>query len=338
MKKNKYLTVAAAVLAISAGSMSVSAKSVSDYTDVQPAHWYYDYVADVSEKELMTGLSYDYFGASECLARAQVATILYRMHDTPYVEYSPVFPDVPSEQFFTSAVLWANENGIITGYTDTGTFAPSKNITREELAVMMWRNEGKPAADSGQFSSFPDQDLVSGYAYEAMCWATETGIIKGMGTDGRLNPQGEVTRAECAAILSRSLSAHQHIWKDLGVKSLSWDSVPQEDTGATSSVETVTSINTCRTCGFFLGRDAGSSLFIDRYFNHLENSSCMGSYTVVSVNAHYHLYECYGCGIYKRGELAYYDYPTWPDGNFNLTPNHLKLTDDQIQELGLPLP
>ena len=217
-KTKRGIAAFAAAVTVLTGSLTASAKAVSDYMDVQPGHWYYTYVADVSERGLMTGLNDTYFGAGETLARAQVATILYRMAGSPQTEYSGIFPDVPDGQFYSDAVLWANQKGIVTGYTDTGTFGPSNSITRQELAVMMYRYaqmEGKPVDAAGDLEKFPDADWLSSYAYSGMSWATGIGLIQGMGTDGRLNPQGEISRAECATILSRyftSTAACQHNW------------------------------------------------------------------------------------------------------------------------------
>lgn len=215
-KTKRGIAAFAAAVTVLTGSLTASAKAVSDYMDVQPGHWYYTYVADVSERGLMTGLNDTYFGAGETLARAQVATILYRMAGSPQTEYSGIFPDVPDGQFYSDAVLWANQKGIVTGYTDTGTFGPSNSITRQELAVMMYRYaqmEGKPVDAAGDLEKFPDADWLSSYAYSGMSWATGIGLIQGMGTDGRLNPQGEISRAECATILSRYFTAAcQHNW------------------------------------------------------------------------------------------------------------------------------
>lgn len=115
---------------------------------------------------------------------------------------------------------------------------------------------------------------------------------------------------------------------------LDWSGAGQEDTGATSNSDLgVTSFNICGFCGYFLGRD--ENLFAQRYWTHLQNSTtCKGAYTVVRARAVYHLLQCSGCGIYKRGDFAFYEYPTYPGGGSAV---YVHLTEDQIKELGLPL-
>ena len=114
------------------------------FTDVPKGAWFYGTVADVYEKGLMTGLTDTIFGPNDKLARAQFATILWRMEDEPAVAFEQKFPDVPDSQFYTKAVLWAADAGIVTGYTDTGKFGPGDNINREQMAVMMFRYADYP--------------------------------------------------------------------------------------------------------------------------------------------------------------------------------------------------
>lgn len=175
-----------------------------DFDDVSENDWYYDYVKDVYEKGLMTGLNDTTFGPGENLARAQFAVILYRMNGEPEVEYNDAFYDVPENEWYTKAVLWANQIGVVTGYSN-GNFGPADNITREQMALMMYRYAdylGYDTSERADLSSFSDASFISDYALEAMQWANAKGIITGK-SDGRLDPNGYAVRAECATIILR---------------------------------------------------------------------------------------------------------------------------------------
>lgn len=176
------------------------------FTDVTYDSWYYGYVEYVYALELMTGLNDTYFGAADPLARAQFAVILYRMNGEPQVNYSARFPDVADGQWYTNAILWANDQGVVTGYADTGLFGPGDNINREQMAVMMYRfaqSKGYDTSTKADFSSYADASQVNEFAREAMQWAVGTGIISGKDNGTRLDPQGNANRAECATIITR---------------------------------------------------------------------------------------------------------------------------------------
>lgn len=176
------------------------------FTDVPENAWYYNYVADVYYNGLMTGLNKTTFGPNQSLARAQFAVILYRIQGEPKVEYSPKFPDVGDGIWYTDAIMWASDAGIITGYSNTGKFGPADKINREQMAVMMFRYADYLGCDTdarADISGFADGYRVSGYAKEAMQWAYANGIITGKYNETYLEPQGNASRAECATIISR---------------------------------------------------------------------------------------------------------------------------------------
>ena len=182
------------------------------FTDVHKGDWFYDAVAYVNERGLMTGLNETTFGPAQTLARAQFAVILYRMEGEPDVSYRNVFPDVPDGIWYTDAIMWASENGIITGYTNTGKFGPADKITREQMAVMMYRYAQYKKYDTSEkadFSKFDDASRVSGYAKEAMQWAVGTGIITGKYNGTRIDPLGSANRAECATIIMRFVEKYE---------------------------------------------------------------------------------------------------------------------------------
>ena len=180
---------------------------VLPYLDVDPVEdaWFYDAASLLYQEQIMTGYSDDAFGPADPLKRCELATILYRMAGSPEVEYAGVFPDVPEGTWYTDAVIWANQSGIITGYS-SGLFGPDDYCTREQMATMMWRMAKTAGIDmsvTADLDSFPDGEQVSDFAREALSWCVGNDIISGMGTDGSLDPQGMTRRAHCAVIIVR---------------------------------------------------------------------------------------------------------------------------------------
>lgn len=179
---------------------------VDRFSDCTRGAWYYQYVEYVFNQGIMTGLNQNFFGTSQNIARAQFATILYRMSGMPKVNYEYVFPDVPEGMWFTEAVLWGNSKDIMTGYSDTGFFGVGDFITREQMAAMMYRYAqymNYDISDRADIYSYPDAGEVNAFAEEAMQWAVGSGIISG--ENGKLNPQGTANRAVCATIVTRFL-------------------------------------------------------------------------------------------------------------------------------------
>ena len=186
-------------------------ESEMSFGDVSTDHWYYDYVKYVYDRGLMTGLNENDFGAVQSLARAQFAVILYRMEGEPEVEYKDVFPDVADGQWYTDAIMWANQAGIVTGYTDSGLFGFADDINREQMAVMMHRYaeyKGFDISKKADFNAFSDAASVNEFADEAMQWAVGTGTISGKDEGTRIDPQGDAARAECATIIQRFVTAY----------------------------------------------------------------------------------------------------------------------------------
>lgn len=209
MKLRKIAALVSGFALTALAGMTVSAKDVSDYQDVQRGDWFYSTVADISERELMTGMTDTVFAPAENLERGQLATIIYRMNGSPETAYEYRFPDVKDGQFYSSAITWAYDAGVIEGYED-GTFGPSDRITREQLATMLNRYAEKMGYDTtrmGNLEDYQDAGNVSEFAVNGMKWAVGARIIKG---DGKrldlLNPQGDVSRAVCATMISRMIS------------------------------------------------------------------------------------------------------------------------------------
>ena len=140
------------------------------------------------------------------MTRAMLVTVLWRYAGQP-VEGSNSFTDVSSNVWYTQAVAWAAENGIVTGIGG-GRFNPDGQITREQLAVILYRyckSIGIDTSDVADITTFPDANQVSGYAIEALSWAVKTGLVTGSATGGKvyLEPRGNATRAQVATILMR---------------------------------------------------------------------------------------------------------------------------------------
>lgn len=172
------------------------------FTDVTEGSWYYDAVRFVNQNSLMNGIGRDTFAPDSNLSRAMLAQILYNKEGKPSVAESSAFTDVAPGEWYSNAVTWAAASNIVGGYGN-GLFGSNDNITREQLAVMLWRYAGEPAATNKELH-FNDADEVSGYALDALLWAVENNIINGKG-GGILDPQGQATRAQVAQMLMNYL-------------------------------------------------------------------------------------------------------------------------------------
>lgn len=172
------------------------------FTDLGDKQWYHDFIDYAVENGLLEGTSPTTMEPNATLIRAQLAQILYNIEDKPAVTGEMIFEDVPASEWFYSPILWANQNDIING-TSATTFEPLEAITRQDLALMLYRYAGKPAV-TGDLDGFTDADQVGDWAEEAMAWAVAEGIVQG-DTPTTLNPTGTATRAEAAAMLQRFL-------------------------------------------------------------------------------------------------------------------------------------
>ena len=138
--------------------------------------------------------------------RGMLVTVLYRLENEPNVWGGGSYTDVPEGMYYSSAVAWADGNGIVTGYADAA-FAPGRDITREEMAVVLYRYaryKGLDVTASTDLGRYTDADSISAYAQEAMAWTTDYGLVTA-DTTGALTPRGYATRAQVAAILQRFL-------------------------------------------------------------------------------------------------------------------------------------
>ncbi len=210
--------VDAAAEAISKALEGLSIENLP-FVDVPEDAWFFDTVYYNFFAGTMKGKDKTHFAPMEGIVRAQFAVILHRLSGTPDAAYTPKFPDVQDNIWYTDAIMWASSEdvGVVTGYTDEGVFKPAKDISREEMAVMMYRYAkliGTGDTDKrADLSSFKDASNVSGFAKDAMEWAVATGLITGITEEGNttptlLNPQGTSMRAQCAAVIQRFIEAY----------------------------------------------------------------------------------------------------------------------------------
>lgn len=175
-------------------------------------YWGYPGILYVVKEGLMSGTTATSFSPESNMNRAMMVTVLYRMAGEPNVNYHGNFWDVPNNAWYTNAVAWASNNGIVSG-TGTATingvtksyFSPNAFVTREQVAVFLYRYtlyRGRPITGLASLNSFLDSGSVSTYAENAMKWAYGNGLINGV-SNTLLNPQGTATRETIATIITR---------------------------------------------------------------------------------------------------------------------------------------
>ncbi|MBO4787561.1 MAG: S-layer homology domain-containing protein [Lachnospiraceae bacterium] len=178
---------------------------MSAFDDLDKTSWYHDGVHWALANEIMNGYGGGKFGPNDTTSRAMIVTMLHRFEDEPTVDYDMDFTDVEDGKWYTEAIRWAAANGIVNGYGD-GRFGPNDELTREQLATILYRYaklKGQGFTGTWAFPlTFDDASVVSDWAYEAMCWMTMNGVINGVG-DNKLSPKGSATRAQVATMLMR---------------------------------------------------------------------------------------------------------------------------------------
>ena len=181
-------------------------KSLS-FPDVAQDNWAKSSVDYLTARGLMTGNLDGTFGLTDSIQRRTVAMMLWRLAGSPQVEGKSPFPDVTGGRYLMP-VLWAYQNGIITGYTD-GTFRPEETISRQHFAVMLhryakWTGVELEKQNNGSLTDFSDFDAMNPRMHEAMQWALDHGLINGR-SGGMYDPTGGTSRAQMAVILTRYL-------------------------------------------------------------------------------------------------------------------------------------
>lgn len=174
------------------------------YTDVNTAAWYHEGVDYAIKNGLMEGVGSNLFAPDATTTRAMVVTILYRLDGEPAATKDIPFADVPAGQWYSNAINWAADNGIVDGYGN-GKFGPDDTITREQMAAILYRYasyKGYSVSNLANLTGYTDAASVSEWASTAMRWAVAEGLIEGTSAT-TLSPSGDSTRAQVATIFMR---------------------------------------------------------------------------------------------------------------------------------------
>ena len=173
------------------------------FKDVSSGKWYYNAVKWAYSNGYITGTSDTTFSPNDPMTRGMLVTVLYRAEGRPSASATTQFADVDSSKYYTKAISWASKENLVSGYSN-GNFGPEDSITREQIAKILYRYaeyKGYDVTASSSLTSFDDDEAVSSYAVKYMKWAVAEGFIQG--SNNKLNPKGNATRAEIAAILKR---------------------------------------------------------------------------------------------------------------------------------------
>ena len=192
----------ALVLGFSLNLTAFAAGEGTGFSDVAADAWYTDAVAYVRDNGLMGGTSDTTFEPEGTMTRSMLSATLYRLAGSPTVTGEDAFSDTEEGVWYTDAVLWASQQGLVGGYGN-GLFGTNDPVTREQIAVLLWRYAGSPAAEAG--ADFSDESAISDYAVQAVDWARASGVVSGA-EGNRFLPQSNATRVQVAAILCNYLT------------------------------------------------------------------------------------------------------------------------------------
>ena len=199
-KDEKEISVSSASLTIKAGD------KVINYPDVKESDWYYGAVAYCAEKGYIIGYNDGRFGPADAIQRQDFVLIFSRIDKADLTKYSDKtggFDDVKKGSYYTPAVAWGAEKGIITGYNPSK-FGVGDKITREQVCTIIYRYMGSPAVSDADsvLSAFSDRGRISAYAYDAVAWCVDNGIISGKNPT-TVAPLESASRAQIATIIMR---------------------------------------------------------------------------------------------------------------------------------------
>ena len=201
MKTLKRLSavLTASALALALSATAFSAVEDTGFSDVAADAWYGEAVMYCRDNGLMNGTSQTTFTPDATMTRAQLCAVFYRMAGSPEVSGADAFADTPAGAWYEDAILWAGQNGIMSGYT-AASFGPNDPVTRAQIAAILWRYAGQPDSDAAE--NYTDETSIPSWADTAVDWAQASGTITGM-ADGSFQPNGRATRAQVAVILMR---------------------------------------------------------------------------------------------------------------------------------------
>ncbi len=200
----KIFALVLSMIMLAGAAAAVFSADESPFKDVKTSRWSYKAIQYAVEKGYMNGVGDGKFDPAGSMTRGMVVTVLYRREGSPTVTFRNDFSDVKKGKYYSDAVIWAKDEGVVNGITET-TFAPNGKITREQLATMLSRFSERclvSVPERADLSGYPDSDKIHSYAKDALAWANEANLIKGM-DDGTLSPRGYATREQFATILKR---------------------------------------------------------------------------------------------------------------------------------------
>jgi len=174
------------------------------FTDLKKDAWYHNAICYCWNFGLMIGMSDDIFAPSTTTSRAMIVTTLYRLEGSPAVTGENTYKDVKDDVWYTDAIIWATENGIVNGYGN-GLYGPHHDVTREQIATMLYRYadyKGVIVDDTTDLAEYTDAGEISAWALDAMKWANAIELIEGR-TETTLNPKDNTMRSELATLLYR---------------------------------------------------------------------------------------------------------------------------------------
>lgn len=174
------------------------------FSDLDAGAWYHDGIHYALQEGLMNGTGAGMFSPDTATSRAMLVTVLWRLEGSPAADAALTFGDVQPDQWYTEAIRWAASEGIVTGYSPES-FGPGDDVRREQLAAILWRFARYRGADTDAadpLGQYVDAEKISPWALEAMRWAVDTGLVRGVGAD-TLSPRSNATRAQTAAMLQR---------------------------------------------------------------------------------------------------------------------------------------
>ena len=205
MQQRALSAIMALVTMITVSFSALAVDNSTGFSDVNPGDWFAEAVTYCRDNGLMAGKGNGRFASNDNMTRAELVTVLYRAAGSPAVTNNNPFTDVSGGQWYTNGVLWAQQNEIVSGYGN-GRVGTNDPVRREQIATILWRGAGSPAATSG--TDFADKSAISGYASAAVDWARANGIVSGKGNN-RFDPQGSATRAQVATMLMNYTKLNQ---------------------------------------------------------------------------------------------------------------------------------
>ena len=205
--KRKLVSVVLTIITIIGltGACFANSKGEPKFEDVKKDDWFYNAVKFTYENDIIKGYNDKTFAPNDNLTRGMMVTILYRMDGAEANDGKSKFADVDSKEWYAAPIKWAVENGIVHGYANTNNFGPNDNIIRQDLAGILGNYasyKGKYATLNKGLNDFSDYKAVDEYAVSSMKWAVSVGVITG-NADKTLNPKGNATRAEVAAMMEK---------------------------------------------------------------------------------------------------------------------------------------